>query len=110
MEAIKAFSDFTLKEIKQNLRTERVYPNLLYLEAAENYTILYFKNGRTLISAYTLKAYQTILSEHSDFKRIHRSILVNMKHVSKLEVDKKHVRLSTGHKLKVSRRKLCEIE
>ncbi len=59
-----------------------------------------------MISAYTLKGYQQLLEENKDFKRINRSVLLNIKHVVELDEYKKYVFLRNGLKLKVSRRRL----
>jgi|GEM_PF-6859509 hypothetical protein len=50
MKHLSPLAELKIKKIKQNLHSTDVYPHLLYLKAAQNYTILYFKNGRKYIS------------------------------------------------------------
>lgn len=47
-----------------------------HLQASSNYTVLTMKNGKKLISAYHLKAFEILFSD-KDFIRIDRANLVN---------------------------------
>lgn len=60
--------------------------DIICLEGTNNYTKFYFTNQKTLLVAKTLKEYEDILAEHH-FIRIHKSFLVNEKHVKKLDND-----------------------
>lgn len=82
-----------------------------YLEADRNYTSIYLKNGKSFFTAKTLKEYESIVCEQSDFFiRIHKSYIVNMKQIKHIERgDNFSVVLLNGKALEVSRRKRNEL-
>jgi two-component system, LytTR family, response regulator len=51
--------------------------DIVRLEGVRNYTLIYLKNGDTLLSSRTLKVYQNVLSEVG-FVRVHRAHLINL--------------------------------
>ena len=75
--------------MKSNYFEQLIQPNLLgelkYLEANKNYTILHLSNGETKGSRYNLLQFEKILATNSSFKRIHRSFIVNMNFVDKID-------------------------
>jgi two-component system, LytTR family, response regulator len=75
---------------------------ILFLKSHINYTEFMFLNQRNMIFSYTLHKYESILQNHN-FKRVHRSYLVNMEHVVANEVDQ--LILSNGLRVPMSRRK-----
>jgi two-component system LytT family response regulator len=75
--------------------------NILYLEADNNYTIVYTKDDKHLVSR-TLREYEIILSE-AGFFRINRSNLINMKFLKRYVKNRiPLVELTNGTKLKLS--------
>lgn len=54
--------------------------SILKLNSERNYTRVYFTNGKTLLSAKTLKEFEEILSPYP-FMRIHQSYIVNLRHI-----------------------------
>lgn len=52
-------------------------PNLKYLEADLNYTLLYYNDGTKKIISYTLKKFEKELIKNPLFVRTHRSFIVN---------------------------------
>ena len=62
--------------ISDGLRFEAV-DAIIYLEAAGNYTFLYFKDGERLLVCRTLQDMQDRLAAPNQFLRIHRSFLIN---------------------------------
>jgi len=80
---------------------------ILRCEGENNYTHFYFLNQKPLLVSRTLKEYEEILSDHG-FIRIHKSHLVNIREVTKL--DKEGLLwLSDGTSLAVSRRRREEV-
>lgn len=80
---------------------------ILRCEGENNYTQFYFLNQKPLLVSRTLKEYEEILSDHG-FIRIHKSHLVNIREVTKL--DKEGLLwLSEGTSLAVSRRRREEV-
>lgn len=73
------------------------YSDVLYAEACDNYTIIYTPNAKYVLS-YTLKVVEEKLAAFS-FLRTHRSFLVNLKHIQK--VNPKEV-LVNGKEIPVS--------
>jgi len=75
--------------------------DILYCEADDNYTNIYLKKGKKLVSK-TLKYFETTLEPHG-FVRIHKSYLVNLSTIVKYRKGKGgSVVLSSGKELAVS--------
>lgn len=71
--------------IKSNQRLDKVlYDDLIYLEANDNFCLLYTKMGR-LTYGYPLKQAEEKLSAHANFMRVHRSYIVNLSHIEQLK-------------------------
>ena len=76
-------------------------------EGDDNYSHFYFISEKPIVVARTLKEYDEILQDHG-FIRIHRSHLVNIKHIS--QVDKAgNICLKNGEILPVSRRRKNDV-
>ncbi|MBC7851663.1 MAG: response regulator transcription factor [Chitinophagaceae bacterium] len=54
--------------------------DIIRLEADRNYTKLFFTNGKNFLASKTLAEYEKLLRE-KNFVRVHRSHLVNSKHI-----------------------------
>jgi two-component system, LytTR family, response regulator len=54
--------------------------NIIRCEAESNYTNFYFKDGKKILIAKTLKSFQDVLCQ-VDFIRIHNSHIVNLNHI-----------------------------
>jgi two-component system LytT family response regulator len=79
--------------------------NILYCEASGSYTNFYFTAGNSICSAKPVYEYEELLSD-AGFTRIHKSFLVNLRHVKEyLRGEGGSVILSNGKELEVSRRK-----
>ncbi len=79
---------------------------ILYLKGDRNYTWFYLQDGKKIMSAKTLKDYETQLPDY--FFRIHKSHLVNLHHFSKL-LPFDRLELLNGSVLDVSRRRRAEL-
>lgn len=53
---------------------------IVYCRASSNYTEFFFNDKKSILSSYTLKQYDELLTPQSFF-RAHRSYLINLKHV-----------------------------
>lgn len=81
--------------------------DILRCEGDNNYTHFFLAGRSPIIVSKTLKEYEEILGEHG-FVRIHKSYLVNMRHVMRL--DKEGMLWTTdGQSLPVSRRRKEEV-
>jgi len=81
--------------------------DIICLEGTNNYTKLYFTNQKPLLVAKTLKEYEEILTDY-DFLRIHKSFLINKRHIKKLD-NENVLWLSNDVHVSVSRRKKNEV-
>lgn len=75
---------------------------ILFLKSHVNYTEFNILNSKSKICSYTLKKYENLLQNHN-FKRIHRTYIVNMEHV--VAVTTAEVTLSNGTVVPISRRR-----
>ena len=81
--------------------------SIMWCEASGNYTIIFMEGKRKLIASKQLKHYENILTEVGFF-RIHRSLLVNIKQVSK--VIENTVVMKNKVELTISRRNKRNVE
>jgi two-component system LytT family response regulator len=78
---------------------------IVYCEAASNYTNIYMANGKKHVVSRTLREYEDILSD-KDFFRIHNSYLINLNAMKKyVRGEGGHVVMSNDILLDVSKRK-----
>ncbi|MBL0144788.1 MAG: response regulator transcription factor [Chitinophagaceae bacterium] len=80
---------------------------IIRLEGMSNYTKIILINKAPLLASKTLKEYDEILAEHN-FVRIHKSHLVNRKHVSSYNADG-NLTMTDGSKVEISRRRQHEV-
>ncbi|HEV8271523.1 MAG TPA: LytTR family DNA-binding domain-containing protein [Chitinophagaceae bacterium] len=79
--------------------------DILYCEASGSYTNLLFDDKHTICSAKTIHEYEDLLSD-AGFVRIHKSFLVNLRHVKEyIRGEGGAVLLSNDKEVEVSRRK-----
>jgi two-component system LytT family response regulator len=77
---------------------------IIYCQSVGNYTQFFFTQKRKLLSSYTLKQYDEILSEYNFF-RAHRSFLINLDHVQQYQKGEGGtVSMSDGSEIEISRR------
>ena len=105
----------TLNETIANFRAEKVglpvkgkveltdMHDILRLESESNYTTVFLVDGKSVLVAKTLKAFQQLL-EDKFFQRIHQSHMVNVNHIVSFNRKENRLTLSTGVELPVSRR------
>lgn len=79
------------------------YHKIIFIEFLDRSTILHFNNGKEIKTNYPLKYWIEFLDE-MNFKQPYKCYLVNLKHVSSITKDGKHLYLSNGLKLPVSRK------
>jgi len=79
--------------------------DVLYCEADNTYTIFHLKNGKKAVASRPLIDYEVLL-EDANFFRIHKSSLINMKHIKEYQKGEGGtVIMSDDKALDVSRRK-----
>jgi len=79
--------------------------DILYAEAAGNYTNFYFSNQHTICTSKPIHEYEELLDD-AGFVRIHKSYLVNLLHVKEyLKGEGGSIILTNQKELEVARRK-----
>lgn len=75
---------------------------IIYCHASSNYTEFYLIDNKSILSSYTLKQYDEILSSQSFF-RAHRSYLINLAHVKMYRKGEGgEIVMSNGHELELA--------
>lgn len=74
--------------------------DILYFEADGSYTRIITQSGKSILVSKNLKHFESQLNGVAQFFRIHRSFLVNMNHVSKIE--KNQALISNGFAADIS--------
>lgn len=78
---------------------------ILYAEAAGNYTIFYFLHHPSVCTSKSIHEYENLLAD-SGFVRTHKSYLINLLHIKEyLRGEGGSVILSNGKEIEVARRK-----
>lgn len=80
---------------------------IIRLEGESNYTRLFFNGKKPMLVSKTLKDYEELLAGHG-FIRVHKSHLINKKHVVNYTNDG-HLVLTDQSKVEVSRRRKEEV-
>lgn len=80
---------------------------IIRCEGESNYTRFFLEKAKPLMVSHTLKDYESILSDYG-FIRVHKSHLVNMKFVSRMDRDG-FIWLQNGENVPVSRRRKEEV-
>lgn len=76
---------------------------IVYCQANSNYTEFHLANNTQILSSYTLKQYDELLTNQSFF-RAHRSYLINLTHVKKYRRgDGGEITMSNDHEIELSR-------
>ena len=84
---------------------------ILYFKADINYCNIHIEKARPILVSKTLKEFDLLLSNHSDFLRIHQSYLVNTSKIKKvIKTKSPQVIMNNGDVLYVSRSKKHEFE
>jgi len=80
---------------------------IIRCEGESNYTRFFLDGSKPLMVSHTLKDYESILTDYG-FVRVHKSHLVNMKYVSRMDRDG-FLWLQNGESVPVSRRRKEEV-
>lgn len=79
---------------------------IIHCRGTDGYTVLYFQNGKTLMSSYSIGHFHKLLMNHG-FYLIHKSHLINLSHIHKY-LNEGYVILNQNHKLPVSRNRRAD--
>jgi two-component system, LytTR family, response regulator len=79
--------------------------DIVMCEGIVNYTLIYMRNGRKIVTAHTLKSFEISLNE-TGFNRVHRKYLINNQHCIGFDRDNSSLRMGNGMIIAISRRRL----
>lgn len=85
--------------------------DIVYLKADINYTEFYLKDGKKIVSSFTLKHHEAD-ERLKGFLRVNKSYLVNQLYIRQYRSHHKDVRiyLTNGYEIKVARRRRVAIK
>lgn len=83
---------------------------IVHLEAEGAYTNIYLENGKHLFVSKRLKYFEDLLQTRKAFYRCHRSFLININFVNKLNRNEGHLTLDNKKDVPLSRDKKSEFE
>ena len=85
--------------------------DIVYLKADVNYTEFYLKDGKKIISSFTLKHHEAD-ERLKGFIRVHKSYLVNQMYIGQYMSRQKDVRIYmiNGKEIKVARRRRVHVK
>ncbi len=66
---------------------------ITHLVAQKNYSIVYFADGSQKVLAYNLKRLEDYLSSNFNFKRVHKSYIVNTNYIENISEDGDRLKL-----------------
>lgn len=104
--SVLANTHFFIKD-KQKL-VKLAYSDIIYAEACDNYSILYTKESKFIIS-YSLKHVEAKLPA-KEFLRVHRSYMINLDQISQINpkslvlIDGKEIPVSDAHRSELLKR------
>lgn len=80
---------------------------IMLMQADENYTKVYFSNGRQLTVATTLKTLEQRFSDCSEFFRTHKSYLINLNYIDQFynTKDEAFIQMNNGYRVEIARRR-----
>jgi two-component system, LytTR family, response regulator len=78
--------------------------NIVRLKSDKNYTVIYTKEGKTVVSSRTLFLFEKLLAKNPEFVRVNRSEVVNLEHLS-IEPSGIWFKFSSPSSVKISRRR-----
>ena len=97
------------------MKTPKILKNLnqdsiCYLESSINYTLFFLKDGKSIISGYNMKVFETLFQDQA-FIKINRSKLVNVTFIKQtMVIDNTYaVLLGNGDEINIARRRVNKI-
>ena len=83
---------------------------IAFFEANSNYTQAWLQDGQHFIQAKPLSDIETMIADHEEFLRIHKSVIVNTLFIrSYTKGDSCVITMVSGHEFEISRRRKTEL-
>jgi two-component system LytT family response regulator len=83
--------------------------SIIAIEAQESYCNVITESNKFIVSK-NLKHFETVFEEHPDFIRVHKSWLINKKHIKNYSKSELEINLTNGISAKLSKYKKAEFE
>ena len=102
------------KEIGTNESQKRIFINtqkqiiilqlseIVFVEAKGSYSHFHMLNGKIIVSGKNLKSYEPILLKNIDFKRIHRTYIINEIHLISIDKKKLHFSFQFSNEMQIA--------
>ncbi|MBP8822007.1 MAG: response regulator transcription factor [Flavobacteriales bacterium] len=85
------------------------HEDILYLEAADSYTVVHARDGKRTVSSKHIRVFETNLDPNKFF-RVHKSYIINLEHLVSLSRTEGNMAvLDNGSLVPVSRRRMPEL-
>lgn len=85
------------------------HEDILYLEAADSYTVVHARDGKRTVSSKHIRVFETNLDPRKFF-RVHKSFIINLEHLVSLSRTEGNMAvLDNGALVPVSRRRMPEL-
>jgi two-component system LytT family response regulator len=84
-------------------------PDISCLEGEGNYTYIYTHSGKKYLVPKTIKNLQSHLHDCEEFLRVHKSYVINTKHIVDYINHDRSIKMAGGKEVFISRRKSKEI-
>ena len=85
--------------------------SICYLESSINYTLLFLRDGKSIVSGYNIKVFEEIFDK-DEFIKINRSRIVNVAFIQKTLTSNRTctVHLANGERITIARRRLTTLK
>ena len=100
-------SGLTIGAYRNNTLIQLRLADIICVEAASNYAILYIASGQKVVISRTLKVVEELVG--SSFIRVHKSYLVNRQFIDFVNHASRKIHMRTGDSYPISRRKYNEV-
>jgi len=111
---------YQLKDAQSKIDNDRAFPktimvynnrtavnlrlsHIVMFEADSSYSTLYLADGTKIFTSKTIKYWGQKIKDNQEFKRTHRSFIINKNHILSYEPSSKTIELTNGFFAKVSR-------
>jgi len=84
--------------------------DIIAIKADDTYTIVYLSSNKTITVSKTLKYFENLLEDNNTFFRSHRSWIINLTYIEKVNKTENIIFLKNGLKTTISRTKFNQFE
>lgn len=85
-------------------------PEITYMVGEGNYTYIHTSSGKKYLVSKTIKNLHSHLNQSENFIRVHKSYLINTRHITNYINQDRVIKMTGGKEVYVSRRKSKEVK